>query len=236
MPMLKASHIRSHHGGTHFQLESPFGSGTVKTQTIGRFNISNMLAVLATLFVRGASWRDALAAVEQLTPVAGRMEQITLDDRVLVMIDYAHTPDALEKTLQNLKNVAMERKGKLWCVFGCGGDRDPGKRPEMGKIAEKIADQIVITSDNPRSEQPDAIIAQIASGLAMNHTYTPVLEPDRAKAILYAIKHAENNDVVLVAGKGHEAYQEIQGKRIPFSDKEHAQIALASIASKGVGL
>ena len=230
--ILTASALRNHHGGTSFQLESPFGSGLVKTKMIGRFNVSNVLAVLAVLFAKGIAWRDAIHAVEQLLPVAGRMEQLSSAGRVLVVIDYAHTPDALEKTLQNLKEVAIERQGKLWCVFGCGGDRDPGKRAVMGGIAE-LADQIIVTSDNPRSENPESIIAQIAAGIAPDRDPAAILQVDRAKAILYAIKHAAKQDVVLLAGKGHEPYQEIQGKKLPFSDSDHAHIALADLASKG---
>ena len=235
LALLKASNLRSTHSGTSFHLDSPFGSGSVKTQMIGRFNVSNVLAVLATLFVKGVTWRDALHAVEQLTAVAGRMEQLSAAGRVLVIIDYAHTPDALEKTLINLREVATERQGKLWCVFGCGGDRDPGKRPVMGKIAE-LADEIIVTSDNPRSEDPEQIMADIAAGFTVGHVPAPMLEPDRAKAILFAVKNAAKNDVVLLAGKGHEAYQEIKGKKLLFSDIDHANIALADLASKGAGL
>ena len=232
--LLRASNLRSHQGGTSFELDSPFGSGLVKTRMIGRFNVSNVLAVLATLFAKGVAWQDAIEAVEQLHAVAGRMEQLSAPGRVLVIIDYAHTPDALDKTLRNLREVALQRQGKLWCVFGCGGDRDPGKRVEMGGIAE-LADQIIITSDNPRSEDPVQIIAQIAAGLSPTRLASAVLEPDRAKAILFAIKNAGPNDVVLLAGKGHEATQEIKGKKLPFSDIDHANIALAALASKGVG-
>jgi UDP-N-acetylmuramoyl-L-alanyl-D-glutamate--2,6-diaminopimelate ligase len=233
--ILRASNLRNYQGGTSFHLESPYGSGIIKTQMIGRFNVSNVLAVLATLFVKGYGWRDVIQAVEQLTPVAGRMEQLSAPGRVLVIIDYAHTPDALEKTLQNLLEVARERQGKLWCVFGCGGDRDPGKRPEMGKIAE-LADEIIVTSDNPRSEEPEQIMADIAAGLTPNRIPAPIMEPDRAKAILFAVKNAAKNDVVLLAGKGHESYQEIKGKKLMFSDIDHANIALADLASKGAGL
>jgi len=232
---LRASALRNHQGGTTFHLDSPFGCGVIKTQMIGRFNVSNVLAVLATLFVKGVAWREAVHAVEQLTSVPGRMEQLNSPGRVLVIIDYAHTPDALEKSLLNLKEVAEERQGKLWCVFGCGGDRDSGKRPEMGKIAE-LADEIIVTSDNPRSEAPELIMAQIAAGFTPNRFPAPMMESDRAKAILYAIKHAEKNDVVLLAGKGHESYQEIKGKKLSFSDVDHVHIALANIASKGVGI
>jgi UDP-N-acetylmuramoyl-L-alanyl-D-glutamate--2,6-diaminopimelate ligase len=237
--VLKASAIRNYHGGTSFHLESPFGSGVIKTQTVGRFNVSNVLTVLATLFVRGIGWREAVRAVEQLTSVAGRMEQLSASrgaaDRVLVIIDYAHTPDALEKTLLNLREIADDRHGKLWCVFGCGGDRDRGKRPAMAKIAE-LADEIIVTSDNPRSEEPELIMTQIASGFTPNRSPVPLMESDRAKAILYAVKHAGRHDVVLLAGKGHESHQEIKGKKLPFSDMDHAHMALATIASKGMGI
>ena len=233
--VLQASGLRQHHGGTSFQLSSPFGSGLVKTQMIGRFNVSNVLAVMATLFARGVSWRDAVHAVEQLSPVSGRMEQMSAPGRVLVVVDYAHTPDALEKTLENLREVAQERQGALWCVFGCGGDRDAGKRPQMGRIAG-LADHLIVTSDNPRNEDPAQIIADIMTGVSLDKLPVTIVEADRAKAILVAIKHAGKNDVVLLAGKGHEEYQEIKGKKYPFSDKQHAEIALANLAGKGVGL
>ncbi len=231
-PVLKATGVRNTQGGTSFQVDSPFGSGVIKSQMIGRFNVSNVLAVLATLLVHGLSFSDAVMAIEQLTPVPGRMEQLSAPGRVLVIVDYAHTPDALEKTLINLQEVARERQGRLWCVFGCGGDRDPGKRPVMGKIAE-LADEIVVTSDNPRSEDPLQILDQIAAGFTPGRTSAPFLETDRAKAILFAIKNAAKQDVVLIAGKGHEAYQEIKGKKLMFYDIDHANIALADLASKG---
>lgn len=233
--LLQASGLRNQQGGTTFMLETPHGSALVKTQMIGRFNVSNVLAVFGTLLAKGIAPGDAIKAVEQLTPVAGRMELLGAPGRVLVVVDYAHTPDALEKTLQNLKEVAQERQGRLWCVFGCGGDRDPGKRPAMGKIAE-LADEIVVTSDNPRSEDPERIIADIVAGFTPGRMPAPATEADRGKAILYAIKNAGKNDVVLLAGKGHEAYQEIKGKKLLFSDIDHANIALADLASKGAGL
>lgn len=146
----------------------------------------------------------------------------------MVVIDYAHTPDALEKTLQALRQVAQERGGQLWCVFGCGGDRDPGKRPQMGKIAQ-TADHVLVTSDNPRSEDPHAIIAQIVAGMDQQHPLSALQTvEDRAAAILLAIKHAAKPDVILLAGKGHEPYQEIKGKKLPFSDADHAQLALSA--------
>ena len=144
----------------------------------------------------------------------------------MVVIDYAHTPDALEKTLAALRQVAQERGGQLWCVFGCGGDRDPGKRPQMGNIAQR-ADHVIVTSDNPRSEDPAAIIAQIVAGMRADGPQPQAIE-DRAAAILSAIKHAAKSDVILLAGKGHEAYQEIKGRKMAFSDAEHAALALAA--------
>jgi UDP-N-acetylmuramoyl-L-alanyl-D-glutamate--2,6-diaminopimelate ligase len=140
------------------------------------------------------------------------------------VVDYAHTPDALEQTLAALRPVALARNGRLWCVFGCGGDRDPVKRPLMAAVAEKNADRVVVTSDNPRSEKPEAIISQILLGLS--HADVVEVQADRARAIAETIAAARPQDVVLVAGKGHEDYQEIAGVRHPFSDQAHAQAAL----------
>ncbi|HBZ07452.1 MAG TPA: UDP-N-acetylmuramoyl-L-alanyl-D-glutamate--2,6-diaminopimelate ligase, partial [Massilia sp.] len=167
-------------------------------------------------------------AVEALAPAPGRMQQIGGQDAPMVVIDYAHTPDALEKTLGALRQVATERGGAVWCVFGCGGDRDPGKRPQMGAIAQ-MADQVIVTSDNPRSEEPGAIIAQILAGMDQDHPSAKhqAIE-DRAAAILWAVKHAGKQDVILLAGKGHEPYQEIKGKKMPFSDADHAALALTA--------
>jgi UDP-N-acetylmuramoyl-L-alanyl-D-glutamate--2,6-diaminopimelate ligase len=223
-----ASNLRTHHAGTHFYVTSVFGSGLVKTRMIGRFNVSNVLGVLSVLLAKGISWNAAVSAIEKLDSVPGRMQQLGSAGRAMVVIDYAHTPDALEKTLLTLQQVAHERQGELWCVFGCGGDRDPGKRPQMGKIAE-TAQHIVVTSDNPRTEKPAAIIQDILKGMSV----APQVLEDRASAILFAIKHAGKNDVVLIAGKGHETYQDIDGKKWPFSDEEHASLALATVATSG---
>jgi UDP-N-acetylmuramoyl-L-alanyl-D-glutamate--2,6-diaminopimelate ligase len=141
-----------------------------------------------------------------------------------VAVDYAHTPDALDHALQALRPLAQARGGKLWCVFGCGGDRDASKRPLMGAIADKLADQVVVTSDNPRSEKPEAIIAHILLGLPSCNTL--VVQSDRALAIAQTIQDAAAQDVVLLAGKGHEATQEIAGIKRAFSDREHAAAAL----------
>ncbi|CAN7549048.1 UDP-N-acetylmuramoyl-L-alanyl-D-glutamate--2, 6-diaminopimelate ligase [Pseudoduganella sp. LjRoot289] len=226
--MLRASQFRTRSAGTEFHLDTPQGSAHVKTHLVGQFNISNALAVLGALLVKGAALRPAVEAIEGLTPAPGRMQQVGGNDVPMVVIDYAHTPDALEKTLDTLRHVAQERGGQLWCVFGCGGDRDPGKRPQMGRIAQ-MADHVLVTSDNPRSEDPQAIIEQIVAGMDKNHP-TSVFQAveDRAAAILSAIKHAAKPDVILLAGKGHEPYQEIKGRKMPFSDADHAQLALSA--------
>ena len=152
-------------------------------------------------------------------------ERLALDGQPLVAVDYAHTPDALDKALQALRPLAQQRGGELWCVFGCGGDRDATKRPLMAAVAEKNADRVVVTSDNPRSEKPEAIISQILLGLS--HDRCVQVQADRARAIADTLAAADARDVVLVAGKGHEDYQEVAGTRLPFSDLEEARVALA---------
>jgi UDP-N-acetylmuramoyl-L-alanyl-D-glutamate--2,6-diaminopimelate ligase len=142
----------------------------------------------------------------------------------LAVVDYAHTPDALQKTLEALRPIAQQRNGKLWCVFGCGGDRDSGKRPQMGSVATQYADQIIVTSDNPRSEDPQAIMDMICQGINSQAGNVQKIA-DRAAAIMVAIRHADARDVVLVAGKGHETAQEINGKSFDFSDQEHIRLA-----------
>ena len=145
-------------------------------------------------------------------------------------MDYAHTPDALEKVLQAMRPMARARSGQLWCVFGCGGDRDAGKRPVMAAIAERNADKVVVTSDNPRSEAPEAIVAQIVAGLSASSRAQ--VQTDRASAIAHAVLQAGVHDVVVIAGKGHEDYQDIAGVKHPFSDIAQAQAALAQRAGK----
>jgi len=232
--VISASDIRSTQSGTAFHLVSPFGSCLLKTQMVGLFNVSNVLGVIGALLAKRFTWRAMVEAVEALTAVPGRMQRVGGPDAPLVVIDYAHTPDALEKTLATLRQVAQQRGGELWCVFGCGGDRDPGKRPQMGAIA-LAADHVVVTSDNPRGEEPAAIIAQIVAGMEAAKQPPQVFE-DRAGAILWAVKRAAKTDVVLLAGKGHEAYQEIKGRKLPFLDADHAALALAArVTMKGNG-
>jgi len=224
--ILRASNKRSRPAGSEFQLEAPGASLLVKTRLVGHFNISNALAVLGALLAKGVDLTAAVDAIESLQPALGRMQQVGGQDAPLVVIDYAHTPDALEKTLHALRQVATERAGQLWCVFGCGGDRDPGKRPQMGAIAQ-AADVVIVTSDNPRSEEPGAILAQIVAGMDPAGAPAQAIE-DRATAILAAVKQAGKQDVILLAGKGHEPYQEIKGKKLPFSDADHAALALSA--------
>ena len=228
MAVLRASNLRSRPNGSEFHVESPYGSFVARTRMVGHFNASNALAVLGALLAKGVPLRAALDVIETLVPAPGRMQQIGGQDAPMVVIDYAHTPDALEKTLEALRQVAQERGGALWCVFGCGGDRDPGKRPQMGRIAQ-MAGHVLVTSDNPRSEEPRAIIDQIVAGMDPHHpTSTYQAIEDRAAAILSAVKHAAKPDVILLAGKGHEPYQEIKGRKIPFSDADHAALALSA--------
>ena len=201
-------------------IDSSWGRAAVTIDAIGRFNLSNALGVLGCLIAYGMDFPAAARKLERLPAVPGRMERI--GDAPLVVVDYAHTPDALEKVLQALRPVAESRGGKLAVVFGAGGDRDPTKRPLMGAIAGRLADRVVVTSDNPRSEDPLAIIAAVRRDLAVEHA----VEPDRARAIARAVAEASAHDVVLIAGKGHENYQEIQGRRLPFSDGAVAREAL----------
>jgi len=206
--------------GVSMQVTTPQGAAVLSAPVLGRFNAYNLLAVLATLLARQVPLNDAIAAIAQIKPVAGRMQQFGGEDKPLVVVDYAHTPDALENVLVSLRE---QTQGKLICVFGCGGDRDAGKRPLMGAIAEKYAHHVVVTSDNPRSENPASIIEQVVNGM----TVLPSIAPDRAIAIQQAIKFANKDDVVLLAGKGHEEYQEINGVKAPFSDIAVAQAALS---------
>jgi UDP-N-acetylmuramoyl-L-alanyl-D-glutamate--2,6-diaminopimelate ligase len=217
--------------GLTFRVRSSWGPGAVyNSALLGRFNVSNLLGVLATMLVSGVPFDRALEALGKLEPVSGRMQRIGGGAQPLVVVDYAHSPDALEQTLATLTDVARSGGGRLWCVFGCGGERDRGKRPMMGAVASRSADRIIVTSDNPRGEDPAAIIADVLAGMHADSGHSIVTEPDREKAIALAISEAGAGDVVLLAGKGHEAYQEIAGTRHPFSDIGAARDALASMS------
>jgi UDP-N-acetylmuramoyl-L-alanyl-D-glutamate--2,6-diaminopimelate ligase len=233
---LVATNVRATATGTAFYLASDWGSADVEVGTLGEFNVSNLLAVLGTLLAADVPLTDALAQLAKLEPVNGRMQRLggrIANDEPLVVVDYAHTPDALEKTLDALRPMAQARGGKLVCMFGCGGDRDATKRPLMGAIAQRLADAVVVTSDNPRSEDPASIIDQIVAG--MTHSDTVRRIEDRASAILHAVRDAAREDVVVLAGKGHEATQEIMGKKRVFSDQDHARLALAARATYSRG-
>ncbi|HET9652174.1 MAG TPA: UDP-N-acetylmuramoyl-L-alanyl-D-glutamate--2,6-diaminopimelate ligase [Usitatibacter sp.] len=220
---LRASNVRLSESGVAFDIDGEWGRHAVQAPVLGAFNVSNLLAVMGALFAAGIDPAQAVAAVGRLQPVPGRLERVGGQGQPLVVIDYAHTPDALEKALSALR-PAVARGRRLVCVFGCGGDRDPGKRPLMGQAAMRLADHVVVTSDNPRSEDPHLIIEQILSGVPGSRA--EAIE-DRQVAIFSAIHHARPGDVVLLAGKGHETYQEIAGVRHPFSDREVATAALA---------
>ncbi len=234
---LRAENVRATAMGTAFHLTtSDWGDAEVEVQTLGLFNVSNLLGVLGALLAANVPLVAALNELAKLQPVNGRMERLggRVDhDEPLVVIDYAHTPDALEKTLEALRPIAVARGGELVCMFGCGGDRDATKRPLMAAIAERLADQLVVTSDNPRSESPAAIIDQIVGGMREPARARRI--EDRASAILQAVRGAAREDVVVLAGKGHEATQEIMGKKRAFSDQDHARLALAARAQHGRG-
>jgi len=220
---LVAQDIRMGSQGVHFSVCEGAERVDLETQTLGDYNVSNLLGVIATLRTLGVSLARAVDACRVLHPVPGRMEFQGGADLPLAVVDYAHTPDALAQVLRALRPLAAQRGGQLWCVFGCGGDRDPHKRPLMGAAA-RHADRVVLTNDNPRSESPEAIVGQIRPGLAGQGAVDIVL--DRAQAITGALRQAAANDVVLVAGKGHEDYQETAGVRLPFSDRQQVGLAL----------
>ena len=208
--------------GCRVQVHSSWGGGELNSSLLGRFNVENLLGTLAVLLVSDVTLDHALHELAKLRSVPGRMQTLGGDGRPAVVVDYAHTPDALEKVLHTLREVTTPGGGKLICVFGCGGDRDRGKRPMMGTVAAKLADVSIVTSDNPRGENPQEIIAAIVSAMAGSYQ---VIE-DRAQAIALAIKAAQAMDTVLIAGKGHEEYQEIKGVKYPFSDIDVAKASL----------
>lgn len=220
--VLVAETVQTSASGMRFTLAWDGVRHDVLVRMVAPFNVSNLLAVCGALLARGIPADEVVRAIATLTPPEGRMQMIGGVGEPLVVIDYAHTPDALAKVLEAVRGTVDARGGRLVCVFGCGGDRDPGKRPMMGELASQLADRVVVTSDNPRSEDPERIIDAI---VAATHP-TADRVADRAQAIATAIGDASADDVVLIAGKGHEPYQEIQGQRLPFSDLEHARAAL----------
>ena len=227
---LQAQDVGFGDAGLRFTVVEGDEHHVLQTAMIGDYNVSNLLGVLGALRALGVPLAHAVQACAALLPVPGRMERIAAPGQPLVAVDYAHTPDALEQALHALRALATERGGQLWCVFGCGGDRDAGKRPLMGAAAQRKADWVVVTSDNPRSEAPAHIIHQILQGTIAGETVRA--EPDRAAAIALALAEADARDVVLIAGKGHEDYQETAGVRRPFSDMAQARAALQARGEK----
>ena len=220
--VVRAEAVDESAGGLRFVLAAPTGRARVQTSLVGRFNVSNLLAAAAVLLDAGLTPGEVAARFADLPAPPGRLEALGGNDEPLVVVDYAHTPDALENAIGALRGVAKARGGRLIVVFGCGGDRDRGKRPLMGEVARRLADRVVLTSDNPRSEEPAAILAEIAVAVPD----AEIIE-DRAQAIRGTIGGAAARDVVLLAGKGHEPYQEIAGVKRPFSDVEEGTAALA---------
>ncbi|WP_205231137.1 UDP-N-acetylmuramoyl-L-alanyl-D-glutamate--2,6-diaminopimelate ligase [Azospira oryzae] len=223
--LLSAENLRHGAEGLAFTLIAPQGRVEVETGLVGRYNVANLLAVAGALLALGLPLETVGQRLCRLTPPAGRMQRFGGKGLPLVVVDYAHSPDALENALTALREVAQARGGRLHCVFGCGGDRDKGKRPLMGSVAARLADEVLLTSDNPRSEDPLAILAEIRAGAPQ-----AALEAEREVAVAHAVLRADVADVVLVAGKGHEPYQEIMGAaglvRRPYSDIEAVARAL----------
>ena len=218
---VRAVAVASDETGMRIQVESSWGAGQFATSLLGRFNVSNLLAVLSVLLYRGVPLPTALDRLARMHTVPGRMERFGGGERPLVVVDYAHTPDALEHALGALLG---HTRGRLVCVVGCGGDRDRGKRPQMGGIAESLAAKVIVTDDNPRSEDGDRIVAEILAG--MSHPAEAEVIRDRSRAISTAVGHARAGDVVLVAGKGHETTQQVGATKLPFSDRDQVAAVL----------
>jgi UDP-N-acetylmuramoyl-L-alanyl-D-glutamate--2,6-diaminopimelate ligase len=223
---LSSKIIQMDSSGMVLELSSPWGGGRLRTALLGRFNVSNLLAAAGSLVLLGMPWNQVMHQLELMQPVPGRMHLLGGEGELpVVVVDFAHTPDALRQALEALQS---HLHGRLTCVFGCGGDRDRGKRAQMAAIAESLSDRVILTNDNPRSESPEAIFADMLSG--MQSPGNAVVVADRAAAIRLAIRESRHGDIVLVAGKGHENYQELQGKRLPFSDVAAVQAVLEEAA------
>jgi UDP-N-acetylmuramoyl-L-alanyl-D-glutamate--2,6-diaminopimelate ligase len=214
--------------GFEINVATPKGNGYFELELMGSFNVSNALAVLATLLLNNVAFDESIRRLQAITPVAGRMELIVADNKPAVIVDYAHTPQGIAAAC----NAVKQHFGAgLWCVFGCGGDRDREKRPLMAQAVERYADHIVVTSDNPRHEDPQLIIEQIVNGLA--EPDAAVTYVDRRQAIAHAVAHATPDDVILIAGKGHESCQIVGDKYIVFDDRD---VARALLDARGTGV
>ncbi|QBQ56415.1 UDP-N-acetylmuramoyl-L-alanyl-D-glutamate--2,6-diaminopimelate ligase [Nitrosococcus wardiae] len=221
---LRANEFHCDRRGIVMNIQGPWGEGELVCPLLGRFNAYNLLATLGGLLTTGMPFAEALRRLSQVRAVAGRMEPMGgVEGEPLLVVDYAHTPDALEQALRSLR-AHLEPGARLWCVFGCGGNRDRGKRPLMGAVAERWADFVMLTDDNPRDEDPCQIITEILSGVEMPDRVYQLR--DRAEAIIRAVQLAGPKDIVLIAGKGHEEYQQVSAEQRPFSDRKQAQQAL----------
>jgi UDP-N-acetylmuramoyl-L-alanyl-D-glutamate--2,6-diaminopimelate ligase len=228
---ITARQIQHNTFGLRFEVVEGDVTESLDTHLVGLYNVSNVLGVIACLRAMGHSLTDAVQACRVLPAVPGRMQTVGEEGEPLVVIDYAHTPDAVAQAVQALLPLAQSRGGELTCVLGCGGDRDSAKRPLMAAAAERYAHQVVLTSDNPRSEDPQKILNDMLAGL--QHAARAIVVADRAQAIAHSVQHARVQDVVLVAGKGHEDYQEVSGVKHPFSDVQHAREALLHRVARG---
>jgi UDP-N-acetylmuramoyl-L-alanyl-D-glutamate--2,6-diaminopimelate ligase len=215
---IQVDEVQLNHTGIHANVFTPWGKGEFHTRLIGEFNLSNVLAVITALCLLEIPLPNVLNGISHLKPVPGRMQTLGGQDKPLVVVDYAHSPDALEKVLSALRSHC---RGKLYCVFGCGGDRDRGKRPLMAKIVESLADYIIVTDDNPRTEDAKKIVSDILKGFI--HAEKIQVQHDRAAAIKEVIQSAQAGDCILIAGKGAEVYQQIGSEKIPFSDAEEVK-------------
>ena len=229
----RATGIRMSASGTHFSMQTPFGNTPITSRLVGRINVYNLLAASAAAASRDVSLADIATAAETLHAPPGRFQPIDAGQDFAVIVDYAHTPDALTNVTALARELVHEHRGRVITVFGCGGDRDRTKRPLMGHAAGEGSDVVIVTSDNPRSEDPDEIIADILPGLADTIAKLQV-EPDRARAIQLAVDEARAGDLVLIAGKGHEKTQTIGSEILPFDDAEQARNTLAGLVEKGV--
>jgi UDP-N-acetylmuramoyl-L-alanyl-D-glutamate--2,6-diaminopimelate ligase len=223
---IRAERIRITSRGTSFVANTFAGSIEINLQLMGKFNVYNALAAIAVALTEGVPLAAIKASLEEIKGVSGRFEAVDAGQAFTVIVDYSHTPDSLENALATIKEFAV---GRIFCVVGCGGDRDRTKRPIMAQIATKYADVTVLTSDNPRSEDPEAIIADMVAGLTEIPAESYVRLVDRREAIRYAVSRAKENDVILIAGKGHETYQIIKGQVLPFDDREVAREEILSV-------
>ncbi len=214
---LRITDIRTDVDGMSFTLTTPVGVSRVTSALIGDFNALNLVAAIGCLLTLDVGLTEAVAAVEASTGVPGRLERVDTGEHATVFVDYAHSPDALERVLTVLGELTS---GSLWVVFGCGGDRDRLKRPMMGRVAKAGAERVVVTTDNPRFEDPMSIIEGVLEGIEGTDHDDVHVEIDRASAIHWALGHAAPGDVVLIAGKGHETYQEVEGVKVPLDDRQ----------------